>query len=66
MRKLVGKSPENVEKIARFPGGGKGAESCHVCGCHGFLVPAFASFLALQPAAGAPPLSPTAVAWMAL
>ena len=26
-------------KIARFPGGEKSVESCHVCGCHGFLVP---------------------------
>ena len=28
-----------MEKIARFPGGEKGTESCHVSGCHGFLVP---------------------------
>ena len=35
---LVRKSPQNVEKIARFPGGEKSAESCHVSGCHGFLV----------------------------
>ena len=36
MCKLARKSPQDVEKIARFPGGEKGAESCHVCGCHGF------------------------------
>ena len=36
---LVGKSPQNVEKIARFPDGEKGAESCHVSGCHGFFGP---------------------------
>ena len=28
-----------MEKIARFPGGEKGAESCHVSGCHGFFGP---------------------------
>ena len=27
---VVRKSPQNVEKIARFPGGEKGTESCHV------------------------------------
>ena len=37
----VGKSPQNVEKIARFPGGEKSAESCHACGCHGFFGPNF-------------------------
>ena len=26
-----------MEKIARFPGGEKGVESCHVFGCHGFF-----------------------------
>ena len=26
-----------MEKIVRFPGGGKSAESRHVCGCHGFF-----------------------------
>ena len=36
---LVRKSPQNVEKIARFPGGEKGEESCHVSGCHGFFGP---------------------------
>ena len=34
---LVRKSPQNVEKIARFPGGEKSVESCHVSGCHGFF-----------------------------
>ena len=29
----------NVEKTARFPGWEKNVESCHVCGCHGFLLP---------------------------
>ena len=29
---LVRKSPQNVENIAE-----KGAESCHVSGCHGFF-----------------------------
>ena len=33
---LVRKSLQNVEKIARFPDGAKGAESCHVSGCHVF------------------------------
>ena len=37
--KLVRKAPQNVEKIARFPDGEKGAESCHVCGCHGSFGP---------------------------
>ena len=36
---LVRKWPQNVEKIARFPGGEKGAESCHACACHGFFGP---------------------------
>ena len=36
---LVRKSPQNVEKIAQFPGGEKIAESCHVPGCHGFYGP---------------------------
>ena len=35
----VRKWPQNVEKIARFPGGEKNVESCHVCGCHGFFAP---------------------------
>ena len=39
MFKLVRKSPENVEKIARFLAGEKGAESCHGCGCHGLFGP---------------------------
>ena len=34
---LVRKSPQNVEKIARLPGGEKSAESCHFSGCHGFF-----------------------------
>ena len=34
---LVRKSPQNVEKFARLPGGEKGVESCHVSGCHGFF-----------------------------
>ena len=34
---LVRKLPQNVEKIARFPGGEKSVESCHVSGCHGFF-----------------------------
>ena len=33
----IRKWPRNVEKIARFPGGEKSVESCHVCGCHGFF-----------------------------
>ena len=36
---LVRRSPQNVEKIARFPGGEKSVESCHVSGCHGFFGP---------------------------
>ena len=36
---LVRKSPQNVDKIARFPGGAKRVESCHVSGCHGFSGP---------------------------
>ena len=36
---LVRKWPQNVEKIAPFPGGEKSAESCHVFGCHGFFGP---------------------------
>ena len=35
--KLVRKSPQNVEKIARLPGGEKSVESCHASGCHGFF-----------------------------
>ena len=38
---LERKWPQNVEKIARFPGGEKGVESCHVCGCHGCFGPDF-------------------------
>ena len=35
-------SPQNVEKIARFPGGEICVKSCHVSGCHGFFsVPIF-------------------------
>ena len=34
---LERKWPQNVEKVARFPGGEKSVESCHVCGCHGFF-----------------------------
>ena len=34
---LVRQSPQNLEKIARFPGGEKSVESCHVSGCHGFF-----------------------------
>ena len=30
---LVSKSPQNMEKIAWFPGGEKCVESCHVSGC---------------------------------
>ena len=41
---LVRKSPQNVEKVARFTGGEKSAESCHVSGCHGFTVPNVLSF----------------------
>ena len=37
LRNLVRKSPQNVEKIARIPGREKGAEYCHVSGCHGFF-----------------------------
>ena len=36
---LARKWPQNVEKVARFPGGEKGVESCHVSGCHGFFCP---------------------------
>ena len=36
---LARKSPQNVEKIARFPGGEKSVEPCHVSGCHGFFGP---------------------------
>ena len=35
----VRKSPQNMEKIARFPGGEKHAESCRVSGCHGIFRP---------------------------
>ena len=34
---LVRNPSQSVEKIPRFPGGEKCAESCHVFGCHGFL-----------------------------
>ena len=34
---LVRKWPQNVEKVAGFPGGEKSVESCHVSGCHGFF-----------------------------
>ena len=34
---LVRKWPQNVEKIARLPGGEKSVESCHVCGCCGYF-----------------------------
>ena len=34
---LLRKSPQNVEKIARIPGGEKSVKSCHVSGCHGVL-----------------------------
>ena len=33
----VRKSPQKLEKIARFPGSEKSVESCHVSGCHGFF-----------------------------
>ena len=36
---FVRKRPQNVEKIARFPGREKSVESCHVSGCHGFFGP---------------------------
>ena len=36
---LVRTWPQNVEKIAQFPGGEKSVESCHVSGCHGFFSP---------------------------
>ena len=36
---LVRKWPQNVDKIARFPGGETSVESCHVCGCHGVFGP---------------------------
>ena len=32
----VRRSPPNLEKITRFPGGEKNAESCHVSGYYGF------------------------------
>ena len=35
-------------KIARFPGGGKSAESCHVSGCHDFAVPTSFSLEKIQ------------------
>ena len=34
---LVRSWPQDVEKIARFLGGEKSVESCHVSGCHGFF-----------------------------
>ena len=34
----------HVEKIARFLGGVKSAESCHVSGCHGFFGPDLGGF----------------------
>ena len=34
---LVRTSPQNVEKFARSPCGGKSSESCHVSGCHVFF-----------------------------
>ena len=47
---LVRKWPQNVEKFARFPGGEKSVESCHVCGCHGFfLVPTIPLFVSATP-----------------
>ena len=35
MCNLVRKSPQNVEKMVRFPGGERCVKSCHVSGCHG-------------------------------
>ena len=32
---LQRKAPQNVEKIARLPGGEKRVKSCHLSGCHG-------------------------------
>ena len=32
-------SPQNVEKMARSPGGEKSVNSSHVSGCHGFFGP---------------------------
>ena len=40
---LVRKRPQNMEKIVRFPGGERGVESCHVCGCRGFFRSRFLS-----------------------
>ena len=34
---FVSKWAQDVEKFARFPGGEKRVESCHVSGCHGFF-----------------------------
>ena len=34
---LVRRSPKNLEKIVRFPGGQKSVKSCHISGCHGFF-----------------------------
>ena len=36
---LVRKSPQNVEKTARFMGGEKSVESCQISGCHAFFSP---------------------------
>ena len=36
---LVRKAPQNMENFARFPGGEKRVESCHVSGCQGFFGP---------------------------
>ena len=50
------KSPQNVEKIARFLGGEKRAESCHVSGCHGFFGPEYAPTLPCWIGAVSPPI----------
>ena len=42
---LARKRLQNVEKIARFPGGEESVESCHVCGCHGVFGPDCSFFL---------------------
>ena len=44
---LVGKSPQNMERIARFPGREKSVESCHVSGCHGSFGPDIRIFVSL-------------------
>ena len=45
---VVRKSPQNMEKKTRFPGGEKIVESCHACGCHGLFGPDLGAFFDIR------------------